>query len=590
MSPAWSPDGSKLAFISTRSDTPQVFLLDMNSMGDPVKLTDIPTGISTFKWAPGGEYILFTSEVFKGCEDFECNKKRLKNEETKKVTAIVSDILLYRHWNFWKAGKVSHLFSMRLDDKKIVDLTPGDSWVPFGPFQGAEQYTVSPDGKTVAFSKRTGDQPACDTNDDIYTVSIDGGDIEQITKAKGSDTTPRYSPDGKYLSYIKMARGGFESDRQVLMLINLATKKDFALTSSYDGDVSEYVWTPDSRRVYFTSISRGRIGLYNVGLQDRKVERLYQNGICGSPAISRDGKFLTYTWQNSMRPREIYRFNLVNNNPVRLTRMNEDVMSAIEMNPIEDIDFRGAGGDMVHGFILKPPFFDKTKKYPLIYIIHGGPQGATRDGFHYRWNLQMFASRGYVVASMNFHGSSGYGQKFEDSITYDWGGKPYRDLMIGLDHIVSKYRFVDRKRIGAAGASYGGYMISWIAGHTERFKCLVAHAGVYNLSSMYGATEELWFPEWEYHGTPWTNPSHYRKMSPSTYVKRFKTPTMVIHGQNDFRVPVTQGMEFFTALQKMGVESKFIYFPDESHFVQKPNNARFWYKQVLDWMDKYLKK
>jgi dipeptidyl aminopeptidase/acylaminoacyl peptidase len=269
--------------------------------------------------------------------------------------------------------------------------------------------------------------------------------------------------------------------------------------------------------------------------------------------------------------------------------MNEDTMNAIEMNSLEDFDFRASGGEMVHGFLLKPPFFDKSRKYPMIYIIHGGPQGANRDEFHYRWNMQMFASRGYVVAAVNFHGSSGYGQKFEDSITYDWGGKPYRDLMKGIEHLTNTYPFINADRIGAAGASYGGYMIDWMAGHTERFKCLVSHSGVYNLASMYGATEELWFPEYEYRGTPWTNPSHYREMSPSTYAANFKTPTLVIHSQKDFRVPVEQGMEFFTALQRQSVPSRFIYFPDESHFVAKPNNARFWYQQVLDWMDKYLK-
>lgn len=587
--PKWSPDGSKLAFLSGRTGTTQIFIVDSDGFKNPQQVTNITTDIDDFKWSPKGDYIIFHSQVFPECSDMECNGKRLKEEASKKVSAIVTETLLYRHWNFWKAGKVNHLFSIRLADGKVTDLTPGKKWVPFGPFQGAEQYCASPDSKTVVFSRRTGNTEAWDTNDDLYSVPIDGGNETQITTAKGSDADPAFSPSGKYLSYIRMKRPGFESDKRELILIELSTGKTIELTPSFDGDVDEYAWTPDEKTIYFTSESRGRKGLHKVALADKNVIRLYLNGVINGVAVSPDAASLVFLYENSMQPKEIYKYDLKKNNPVRLTKLNEDIMNTIEMNPLEDIDFRASGGEMVHGFLLKPPFFDKSKKYPMIYIIHGGPQGATRDEFHYRWNLQMFAAGGYVVTAVNFHGSSGYGQKFEDSITYDWGGKPYRDLMKGIEFLTNTYPFIDGQRIGAAGASYGGYMIDWIAGHTDRFKCLVSHSGVYNLASMYGATEELWFPEFEYRGTPWTNPSHYREMSPSTYAANFKTPTLVIHGQKDFRVPVTQGMEFFTALQRQGVPSKFIYFPDEYHFVAKPNNARFWYQQVLDWMDKYLK-
>jgi len=587
--PKWSPDGTKLSFISERTGSAQIFIVDASSFKDPIQITNIPTGVDDYKWSPKSDYIIFHSQIFPECPDMECNSKRLKEEQEKKVSAIVSDTLLYRHWNFWKAGKANHLFSIRLSDSKLTDLTPGTKWVPFGPFQGSEQYCISPDGKRIVFSKRTGNTEAWDTNDDIYSISIEGGAEEQLTTAKGSDTDPAFSPGGKYISYISMKRPGFESDQRVFTLIDTASKEHIALTVGLDGDVDEYAWTADDKIIYFTSEARGRKGLYKVSISDNKIIKMYQNGVCSGVSISPDSNSLVFLYENSMRPKEIYRFDLKKNNPVRLTRMNEDTMNAIEMNPLEDFDFRASGGEMVHGFLLKPPFFDKSRKYPMIYIIHGGPQGANRDEFHYRWNMQMFASRGYVVAAVNFHGSSGYGQKFEDSITYDWGGKPYRDLMKGIEHLTNTYPFINADRIGAAGASYGGYMIDWMAGHTERFKCLVSHSGVYNLASMYGATEELWFPEYEYRGTPWTNPSHYREMSPSTYAANFKTPTLVIHSQKDFRVPVEQGMEFFTALQRQSVPSRFIYFPDESHFVAKPNNARFWYQQVLDWMDKYLK-
>jgi len=588
-SPRWSPDGKQLAFLSSRDGKTQIYIFDATRMGEPARATDIPTGVSSFKWSPTGEYFLFASTVFPECDDMKCNAEKLEQEKEEKVTAIVAEKLLYRHWSYWKAGKVSNLFSYRIKDGKITNLTPGKHWVPFSPFQGDEQYNASPDGKTVVFSSRTGDQPAENTNDDIYTVRIKGGESSQLTTAKGSDTTPQYSPDGKYISYIRMRRPGFEADRRELVLIDTKTKQHIPLTSGYDGDVLDYVWSMDNSTIYFTSSDHGRTGLYKVGLADKKVTCFYKTGVSGSLNISPDNKYLVCTWQTSTLPAEILGYRLKMNNPVQITSMNNDVLSDIEMNPVEDIHFRASGGDVIHGFMIKPPFFDKSKKYPMIYLIHGGPQGAWQDRFHYRWNYQLFAAGGYVIAAVNFHGSSGYGQKFRDAVTYDWGGKPYRDLMKGIEHLTNKYSFIDSRRIGAAGASYGGYMINWIAGHTDRFNCLVSHAGVYNLVSMYGATEELWFPEWEYRGTPWSNPKHYREMSPSSYVENFKTPTLVIHGQKDFRVPVTQGMEFFTALQKQNVPSKLIYFPDEGHFVGKPNNARFWYKQVLGWMDKYLK-
>ncbi len=276
-------------------------------------------------------------------------------------------------------------------------------------------------------------------------------------------------------------------------------------------------------------------------------------------------------------------------NIAQLTDFNGGLVKNIKLNPAEEFWFEGAKGEKVHGFLLKPPFFEISKKYPLVMLIHGGPQGAWSDNFHYRWNAQMFASPGYVVAMINFHGSTGYGQAFTDSISGDWGGSPYEDLMEGCDYLLSQYDFIDKDRLAAAGASYGGYMIDWIEGHTERFKCLISHSGVFDLRSMYGSTEELWFPEWEFNGTPWDNKEMYERWSPSAYVANFRTPCLVIHSQNDFRVPVTQGFQFFTSLQRMKVPSKFLYFPDENHFVQKPQNAELWWKTVHDWLATYLK-
>ena len=298
---------------------------------------------------------------------------------------------------------------------------------------------------------------------------------------------------------------------------------------------------------------------------------------------------MVFLKQSLHSPAEVYSFNLKSQRLTQLTDLNRELLSKLKMNPAEEFWFEGAQQEKIHGLLVKPPFFDASRKYPLVMLIHGGPQGAWRDNFHYRWNAQMFASPGYIVAMINFHGSTGYGQAFTDSITGDWGGKPFQDIMLGLDYLLSRYDFIKKNRLGAAGASYGGYMINWIEGHSDRFDCLISHAGVFDLRSMHGSTEELWFPEWDFKGTPWTNKEMYEKWSPSYYVQNFKTPCLVVHGQNDFRVPVTQGFQLFTSLQRQKIPSKMLYFPDEDHFVRKPQNAELWWKTVHEWLAKYLK-
>ena len=362
-----------------------------------------------------------------------------------------------------------------------------------------------------------------------------------------------------------------------------------SLTKDFDYSVRDIAWSPDSKKLYFTVPDRAYTSICSIPVKSGKVKKIITKSLNDQLRLTPDGKTFVFRHQEANLPCEIYKADVKGKKVTRLSYTNQERLSQMEMNSIEEFWFIGAKGDSVHGLLLKPPGFDPAKKWPMIYLIHGGPQGAWEDEFHYRWNYQMFASPGYVVAAVNFHASTGYGQKFTDAVSRDWGGAPYEDLMKGIDYLTSTYDFIDADRMGAAGASYGGFMINWLAGHDHPFQCLVNHDGVYDQVSMYGGTEELWFPEWEFGGTPWDNPEEYEKWSPSTYAKNFKTPMLVVHGENDFRVPNTQGFQVFTALQRQGVPSKLLYFPDEDHFVRKPQNAELWWKTLHEWFAEYLK-
>lgn len=589
-SPRWSPDGTKIAFISSRSGSSQIWVIDPHD-GEATQLTDIATGVSSLTWSPTGKYIAFASTVFPQCEDDDCNKAKLEEMEENPVKAKVFEELMYRHWNEWCDGMRSHVFVIPAEGGTSVDATPGDYDTPPISLGGHQDYTFSPDSEEICFVRN--EDPALrkglGTNNDLFTSSPAGGDIAKITTNKANDNSPHYSPDGKYLAYRAMNRPGYEADKYALILLDRQSGEKSNLTESLDRSVDEIIWSPESQSLFFTFEEKSRSVLARVSLKEKKIERILEGHFLSSVQISPDGHTCIFLKQSIDRPSEIYAFDLKSKSLNQLTNINAPLTSELEMNALEEFWYDGAAGDKVHGLLLKPPFFDSSKKYPLVMLIHGGPQGAWNDHFHYRWNAQMFASPGYVVAMVNFHGSTGYGQAFTDSIRDDWGGKPFDDIMLGLDHLFSSYDFIDLRKTGAAGASYGGYMIDWIEGHTDRFECLISHSGVYDLRSMYGATEELWFPEWEFKGTPWTNEEMYEKWSPSYFVQNFKTPCLVIHGQLDFRVPVTQGFQFFTSLQRMNVPSKMIYFPDEGHFVLKPQNAHLWWESVLAWFAKYLK-
>ncbi len=595
--PVWSPDGKEIAFVGDDGvGTPQVYVEDANS-GTPKKITSIALGASGLLWSPDGQHIAFVSDVFPECTSDSCNAARENQLENGKVKAKLFTSLPYRVWNVWKDGKRSHLFVVGANGGTPVDLTPGDYDTPPIDLGGRMDYAFSPDSKEVCYVKNTDKMVAVSTNNDLFTVSINGGEAKRITTNKSNDNQPLYSPDGRYIAYRAQMIPGFESDRSRLMLYDREVEDSVRgkgtiinLTEKYDRSVDEVVWSPDSKKLYFNADDEGYHNIFEVDAATGKVERLTEHSTNEDLTITPDGKYLVFLRQSVTHPNDVYKMNIETREVTQLTHTNDALLAQLDMNPWESFWFKGAGGTKVEGFIVKPPNFDPHKKYPMVYLVHGGPQGQWMDEFHYRWNAELFASPGYVAVMVNPRGSTGYGQKFTDEISGDWGGKVFVDLMNGVEYVTEHYPYIDKNRIAAAGASYGGYMMDWMEGHNDKgiFKCLVSHDGLYDAVSAFGSTEELWFPIWEFKGTPWSNPALYHKWSPSTYVKDFKTPMLVIHSQNDFRLDVSQGFQLFTALQMRGVPSEMLYFPNEFHFVVKPQDSRLWWNTVLGWIGKYI--
>lgn len=558
------------------------------------QLSNFYSGISGAEFSNVGNQILFASSVYSECETQDCNEDIDNERENSKVKAEIFTELLYRHWNDWRGPKISHLFLMDLETKKHADLTLNSKFdTPPLALGSANDYSFSPDGKEIAFAMNTSDFLAASTNNDVFILSLK--DVKEGTQTPstkisislGNDNQPVYSPGGKYIAFRSMERAGFEADKQRLMLYNRKTKTTSDISKGFDLSVGEIVWSNDSKSIYFTSANEIYNSIYKIDISNSKLTTILEKVVVSSLQLSNNGDKLFFKNQNATMPYEIFSANTNGTNLSQITDMNGSLLSQIEMNKVETFWSDGAEGAKVQSIILKPPFFDSSKKYPLIFLIHGGPQGHWNDDFHFRWNLQMFASQGYVVVAPNPRGSTGYGQNFTDGISQDWGGKVYTDLMNSYDYALTNYSFIDGENTFAAGASYGGYMINWIEGHNDKFNALLCHAGVYNLESMYGTTEELWFPEWEMGGTPWENRELYEKWSPHMFVENFKTPMLVTHGAYDFRVPFGQAMELFTALQKMKVESKLLYFPDEYHFITKPQNAKLWWNSIYNWFDNY---
>jgi dipeptidyl aminopeptidase/acylaminoacyl peptidase len=467
------------------------------------------------------------------------------------------------------------------------DLTPGDHDVPPFSLGEADMYAISPDGQELAYTSNIDEVEATSTNNEIFTVPMVGGQAKKISTSPGSDTTPRYSPDGKSIAWLSQARNGYESDRFTLAVCDRTTQKIRIATQNFDRWVGSFAWASDAKSVYFSAEDHGQAPIYQLALdapQPTEVVRLHADDLTFGP----EGKFLYFSRNSIRAPNEIWWIDVAQKNePAAVTHVNDALLLQIDLQPLEPFQFKDAEGTEVQGFLVKPPEFDPNKKYPLKFLIHGGPEGAWGDDWSFRWNPELFAADGYVVVMINPHGSTGYGQKFTEGVIGDWGGKPFVDLMKGLDYAEKTYPFIDKDREAALGASYGGYMISWILGHTDRFKCLVSHDGMFNTEAAYGATEELWFPEWEFKGPPWKNRELYRKWSPHLFADKFKTPTLVVHGQLDYRLDVSQGFDLFTTLQRLNVPSEMLYFPDEGHWVLQPQNSRLWYQTVNAWVDRW---
>ncbi|MBD3224766.1 MAG: prolyl oligopeptidase family serine peptidase [Caldithrix sp.] len=580
--PVWSSDGTHIFF----NRDGQIWRQSLES-SQAEKITDIATGASGPVLNQAGSKMLFVSRIYPECETLQCSEEKLKAENKSKVKARVIDHLMYRHWNRWREGRIKHVLMADTDGQNIRDVTPGPYDAPPVGLGSGNDYTFSPDGQEICFVRNTDEIVAASTNNDLFIHNLQSGKISRLTKNKGNDNNPHYSPDGRYIAFTSMARAGFEADRYRIMLYDRQSKSIKELTEDFPLSASSIVWQPDGQSIFFTVSEQDHINLYKIDIATGRIRSVLKGHYIHNVQFLNDHT-LIFAKESARMPREIFSYNLKNQKLQQLTQINTERLSQLELPSYEEFWFTGANGDKVQGFILKPPFFDPDKKYPAIELIHGGPQGAWGDDFHYRWNYQMFASPGYVVFFINFHGSRGYGQTFTDAVTKDWGGAPYEDILKGTSYVLQNYDFIDKNRLGAAGASYGGFMINWIAGDDHPFQCLVSHDGVYEQVSMYGATEELWFPEWEFNGKPWENQSLYQKWNPANRADRFKTPMLVIHGEHDYRVPYTQGLQLFTALQRQGVPSKLLFFPDENHFVQKPQNARLWWKTVHHWFEKYL--
>lgn len=595
--PRWSPDGKRIFFISNRTNGSQIWSMDLSG-SDAKEITNLPTEVDGVTLSPDGRFVAFTSDVYQDCAgsdvkpgapyDSTCNKSKLDAEAASKVKARVFDSLLYRHWTQYRGTRRQHLLIQPADASgQPRDLTPGDLNAPPFSLGGPEPYVFSPDSKQITYVANTDPDQALSTNSDLFTIAVAGGDARRITTSPGADQGPLYSPDGKYLAYRTQTKGGYESDQWRLAVLDLQRGTMNVLADSLDRWVEYYTWSPDSTNLFFTVDDHGTNPLLMIPVAGGPIRTIAQGPTTvSSVQFSPDNKTMIYLDQSGSRPAEINKAVSKGGAGVPLTHLNDAILNTYELTPLERISVDSRDGAKIESFVVKPPGFDPAKKYPVLFTIHGGPQGDWGESWSYRWNAQVFAGAGYLVVQPNPRGSIGYGQAFTEAVSGDWGGRAYDDIMATADY-VSNLPYADKDRMVAAGASYGGYMIDWILGHTDRFRALVSHAGVYDLRSEAGTTEELWFPKWEFGGLPWENPELYDKWSPSNYVKNFKTPTLVTHGEIDYRVPIGQGQQLFTALQVMKVPSKLVQFPDEGHWILKPQNSQFWYRTVLDWLNRY---
>lgn len=590
----WSANSDQVYFLSSRNGSTQVWKI-ARSGGEAIQVTDLPLDVTSFHVSPTGSHVVVSMNVHMDCDSLTCSVDRDKQDADSMTSGRLYSRLFVRHWDHWKTPHRSQLFSLALDQSGVVTgeairLTPDlDADTPSVPFGGGEDYTITPDGETVLFAARdAGDMEAWTTNFDIYQVAMNGeGGVSNLTADNPAwDTSPTVSSDGRYLAWLAMSRAGYESDRFRLMLRDLQTNTTKQLVADWDRSPSSLSFADDDKSLIVAAQDTGQRLLFKINIRKDTVSAITTSGYVGGYSVS--DKQVVFGLDTLSAPVDLYRQSLKGGKAFRLTSVNRDRLDSVGMGEYEQFSFPGWNDETVYGYVMKPVGAVEGESYPVAFLIHGGPQGSFGNHFHYRWNPQTYAGAGYASVFIDFHGSTGYGQAFTDSIAGDWGGKPLEDLQKGLKHALNAYDFLDGERICALGASYGGYMINWIAGNwSDRFDCLVNHDGIFDNQMMYYATEELWFPEWEHGGPYYKDSSGYERHNPANHVSQWKTPMLVIQGALDYRVPETQALATFTALQRQGIPSQFLHYPDENHWVLQPANSIQWHQTVEAWLDRW---
>ena len=583
-SPRWSPDSKQIAFISDRNGESNVYLINING-GEAKQVTFSDFSLGGPVWSKDGKYILCTSRVLpEGKTDIE----NWTEEELPECEARTTDHLLFRQWDRWLGDKRNHLFLVDMSNGEVQDVTPGDYDNPPVTLSTNHDYDISPDGKEIAFTRNIDKLMTMSTNHEIFIKNLETNEETKITTNPAYDSQPYYSPDGKYIAYVSMQKPGYESDRRCLTIYNRGTKEIKRITESLDRSSAAMVWALDSKRIYFYGRVEGRSPIYEVDLAGN-VKQIVNDGYNINLTITPDGKKLVFNRGYNHMPYEVFTLDLANNETKQLTNTNEEFLAEYDLPKLEEFWFEGADGDKVQGFILRPPGFDASKKYPAVLTIHGGPQNMWADRFMTDWwTFQLVSSPGYVGVFINPRGSAGYGSKFREQVSREYGNRTFTDLMKGMDYVIANYDFVDSDKLAAIGGSFGGYSVNWINGHTDRFKCIVSHASLFNLTSFWGATEELFYASWDLGDSPWEDKELFEKWSPHNYVQNFKTPTLVTHGLNDYRVPYGESLQLFTALQMRGIPSRLVSIPGEGHVITGIQNNIRWWKEMHCWLATYL--